>query len=648
MCAYCLDDGEMQFWQESDDKAELVHLIESNTCVAWNKGFEERLLAAVWKVKAKAWTDAMVSARYAGLPAGLKDCNKVPFFAGQSVTTKETLLINKFCKPGKNGTVRNRETDPEDWAFFCDYCRRDVLDTRLIFNWLSTRFPFPARVFNAWLLDQKINRRGMPIDLPMCYNADAEATRLQALAVEQLAALTGLANPNSVAQLLKWVAERGYVYNSLGKELVKKAIEELPDGECKQALELRLSGTKSSVKKFKKILEQISPDNRLRDQYAYYKAHTGRWAGRGAQLQNLKAARTKEEKALVASVVAALVEGREVANLDALTLAGRPLIKAPKGKKVVLADFKSVENRVLAWVAGCEAMMQVYREGKDPYIDFASRMENIPYDEVSAEMRQIAKPGTLGCGFGLGGGKLVRVAKCKACKESWNVGLDADTSECPKCKAVVVTNQVQKTGLWRYAEMMGVVIDQKEAAKQVEEFRMSFTEVCSFWYYLEEAFYACVMTKRNQTLTSSLGAKIVLRYQDPALRITLPSGRELHYLNPTAFETRDERGFKKQTIGFEGVRGHSWGTQYTYGGRLAENIVQAIAADLLVDALLKTEEDGKLELIGHCHDEIICLADTSDKTAAERLEGYMSTCEPWAVGLLMAADSYEGERYAKG
>lgn len=654
MCAYCVDDGPMQFWQEGEDNAELIQLIKANTCVAWNVSFERAVLARVWGVRAKTWIDAMVLSRYASLPAGLKECNKVPFFASQAVTTKETNLINTFCKPSKSGEVRNRLTDPEKWEQFCDYCRRDVFDTRLLYKWLRLHFDMPSRVYKVWQIDQEINKRGMPIDLPFVYNAKVEADRLQALALQQQKELTGLENPNSPAQLLKWLSERGYPYSSIGKELVKKAINELPDGECKAALQLRLAGAKSSIKKLAKILTTIGTGSRLRDQYAFYKAHTGRWAGRGAQLQNLKAPRTKEEKALVSSVVAALEAGREVPNLDALSLSLRPAIVAPRGKKVVLADFKSVENRGLAWMSGCETMMQVYMDGRDPYVDFASRMENIPYEEVTAEMRQTAKPGTLGCGFGLGGGTEVRWGKCSVfgtCKHMAQVKLDTPegTYDCPKCFArTFKVGPKVKTGLWRYAEMMGVELTQDQARKQVNEFRDAFMDVCNFWTALEDNFAACCIKRRDQYITSSLGPTLHIKYRDPALRIVLPSGRELVYVNPYASWGRNPQGYKVLTLGFDGVRGNSWGRHNTYGGRLCENVVQAIAADLLMDALDRVDADKSFEIVGHTHDEIITLADESDTGALARLEGHMSIVEPWAAGLIMAADGYEGRRYAKG
>lgn len=420
--------------------------------------------------------------------------------------------------------------------------------------------------------------------------------------------------------------------------------------EARKALQLRLAANKASLKKLPKILEQLSVDDRLRNQYSFYKAHTGRWAGKGAQLQNLKAARTKAEKAMVSTVVSLLEAGEPVPSLDALTLGIRPLVTAPKGKKIVLADFASVENRVLAWVSGCEAMMTVYREGKDPYIDFAARMEDVDYSEVTAEMRQQAKPGVLGAGFGLGGGQLVRKCVCAKGhkKVAWNVKHDILSSVCPECGTEVQAGLVQKTGLWRYAEMMGIDLSQEQAVAHVEAFRDTFMEVAQFWYYLEEAWASCCQKRRNQTIASSLGSKLVFTYKDPALRIVLPSGRELVYPNAYTRTERTAFGGKKLTLGYETSRGNSWGPHHTYGGKLCENIVQAVAADLTMDAMRRVEADGRLELVGHTHDELICLADEKDETALERLESYMSQTDDWAKGLPIGADGYEGRRYVKG
>lgn len=436
--------------------------------------------------------------------------------------------------------------------------------------------------------------------------------------------------------------------------------------EAKSALRMRLAGAKASIKKLPKILEQLSIDDRLRWCYAYYKAHTGRWAGKGPQLQNVKAPRTKEEKALVAKVVAQLEAAEPVETLDALSLALRPLMTAPKGKKIVLADFKSVENRVLAWESGCDTMMDVYKAGKDPYIDFASRMEDCDYSEVTAEMRQQAKPATLGAGFGLGGGQLVRRCKC-SCKHVWNVAGDfpSPLAVCPSCGKETAVGLPQKTGLWRYAEMMGIDLSQEDAQKQVNAFRDTFMEVAQFWYHLEDAYRGCCNTRRTQKISASSGCKLEFVWKDPALRIVLPSGRELVFPGAWAREDRTPYGGKRLHLGFESSRGNSWGPHSTYGGRVCENITQGIALDLLVDAMLRIESPPDsppsleeiaaailgvtpIEIVGHTHDELICLADENDTTALERLIGYMSMTEPWAVGLPMAADGCEGRRYGKG
>lgn len=421
--------------------------------------------------------------------------------------------------------------------------------------------------------------------------------------------------------------------------------------EARQALRLRLAANKASIKKLPKILEQVSDDGRLRHQYAFSKAHTRRWAGKGAQLQNLKAARTKEEKAMVSAVVSMLEQGRPVPDLDALSLALRPLLSASEGKKIVLSDFKSVENRVLAWASGCDAMMRVYAEGKDPYVDFASRMEGCDYSEVTAEMRQQAKAGTLGCGFGLGGGQLVRKCKC-SCKHQWNVRHDAPVVvQCPQCHKDVTPGMVQKTGLWRYAEMMGIDLSQADAMAQVETFRDTFMEVAQWWYHLENAWAACCNKRRPQVLASTIGGlpacKLVFEYKEPALRIVIPNGSYLVYPNAWAREERTPFGSKRLTLGFEAGRGHGWGIHHTYGGRICENVVQFIARELLVDSMFLVDEDPGLDLIGHTHDELITEADKKDATALDRLVGYMSRTPEWAPGLIMAADGHEGKRYEK-
>lgn len=232
MCAFAYDDGPVELWQEGDSGlAGLKRDFKSHIVVPWNTTFERTLTRAVWRLDGVEWRDAMVAALYAGFPAGLKDCVKLPFFKEDAESTKEALLINKFCKPQKDGSVRGRDTDPEDWALFCDYCKRDVQGTRLVWHWLEARIPAPPQIWQQWAIDQRINERGMPIDRLLTERAWAEAQRLMLREQVALQTLTGLDNPNSSAQLLPWLQGRGYPFASLGKELVKKALAEEPDME---------------------------------------------------------------------------------------------------------------------------------------------------------------------------------------------------------------------------------------------------------------------------------------------------------------------------------------------------------------------------------------------------------------------------------
>jgi DNA polymerase len=234
MCAFADRAGDVDIWEKADGQIRLEQLITKmrrRLLIPWNCAFERTLIAKVWHVLNLRWRDAMVDALYAGLPASLKGCDAVPFFKSESVATKETLLINKFCKPQRDGSIRNAKSDPEDWEKFKDYCKRDVADTRMKHQWFLEHFILPERTRRIWEIDQQINERGMPIDRPLTERAWIEAQRLQARENERLKTLTGLDNPNSNAQMLGWLTARGYPYPSLGKELVKKALNEEPDGE---------------------------------------------------------------------------------------------------------------------------------------------------------------------------------------------------------------------------------------------------------------------------------------------------------------------------------------------------------------------------------------------------------------------------------
>jgi DNA polymerase len=267
LAAYAFDDGPVKVWQESDGPlAELREGLkdERNTIVAWNVNYERTVLRGRGlSIRIDRWRDPMVEARYAGLPGRLKDVAKIPMVGvpAEEKTKSETLLINRFCMPNKEGRRVMPAEYPEDWAKFTEYCRKDVQTMRHVLNWLTPRFPFPASERELWILDQKINERGLPVDVEMAAHAEKQVQRLAAESGVQLKALTGLENPNSVQQLLPWLKENGYPYDSLGKEFLAQSLSDTTLTERgREVVLLRTGAAKASVKKFRTIVEMASPE----------------------------------------------------------------------------------------------------------------------------------------------------------------------------------------------------------------------------------------------------------------------------------------------------------------------------------------------------------------------------------------------------
>src|SRR5579859_2804108 len=342
---------------------------------------------------------------------------------------------------------------------------------------------------------------------------------------------------------------------------------------------------------------------RLRNQFVYYGAHTGRWSARGVQPHNLTRIETDKD------ALKALLDGRPVNSLAALSTCVRPCIRAPHGYKLVVADLSAIENRVLAWLSGCEAMLQVYADNLDPYKAFGVEFYGIDYAAITKAQRQVCKPAVLGCGYGLGGGQ----------------------------ERELQNGQKIKTGLWKYAESMGVSLSRSESHQMVNTFRMMYREVVDYWYCLEDAFYAAFKTKKRQ----QVGA-IYFTATTEAIKVELPSGRFLHYLNPGAW-----KGSEGLKLSFDGFRGAGWGRQSTWGGRITENIVQAVSRDVLAEGMKRAVRDGFTIPAGHVHDEVIAEELKSFPNAVERLEKALADPISWAPGLPLAAEGWSGEFYMK-
>ncbi len=464
--------------------------------------------------------------------------------------------------------------------------------------------------------------------------------------------ITGVANPGSTDQMLAWVSKRGYPFTSLRKEPVRAALDDSEvklTPECREALSILRYAKKTSYTKLEALTTALSEDSRLRDQFLFYgSARAGRWTGRNVQLQNMarpiknierKGGLEKAIKLIFAEDYESIKkEFPDDPAIDVMTSCIRSAFVSAPGMRLDVSDLGAIENRVLGWIADEQAILDVFREGKDPYLDFAGFWFNIPYASMKAAYdaddpdakfkRQISKPAVLGCGYRQSGG-------------GWGTNKKGDRV---------------KTGLWKYAEDMFCPMTQDQAHEAVRIFRTRYKKVVNLWYDVERAVARCIKTGTTEWLGPTKYVWCDRRKRkngEYVLRIHLPSGRCLHYLN-AHMEEREQKGrdgttYIKDTIVYEGIDQvlKIWTVITTHGGKLVENIVQAIARDILVHGALLADEIG-LRIVAHVHDELVCEnPDISDGLGVEDLVWCMSQVPEWAPGLPLEAKGWSGKFYKK-
>lgn len=678
MAAYAFGEGKVKLWQphlEPEMPADLrAALLDPFTpAVAWNATFERAICKYVLGIDKpiQEWVDPSIQARYLSIPGSLEDAGKILGLKEDQAKDKDgKRLISLFCEPtcsggeeGLFGTTqagfRDWATDPVDWDLFLSYCKRDVEAERTIAKKMA-RFPLPQSEIEMWWLDQKINEAGLVVDGEVVAGANDIVLRATAHLSKKLKELTGLSNPNSTDQMLEWLKERGYPFGSLGKPFVVRALNgegELTD-EAKEAIAIREQTSKSSVRKYTSIGDTVSADGRLRHQFAFMGAsRTSRWASRGINLQNLPRPIKIVEKKMTRALD--LLRKKDLENiekefknpLDVVTSTLRCAFHAPKGKKLIVCDLNAIENRVIGYVARCPAILDVFHQGRCPYLDFAVEMYGRPYEELHHEWKVLkitttrnnAKPATLACGFRLSAGK-----------------------ECVNDKG-----DAYLSGLRGYADNMGVKMTEEEAERAVQLFRKRYPEVVQLWKDTEKAAIAAVENPGHwfgagNPVNDTDRQRYLAKGRDPdlepilsfkctgksLLEMKLPSGRSLHYIHPvvTSEEKEGSNGpYIAKHVSYEGreQKSKAWSRVDTHGGKWVENGVQAIARDVLCHGLKKADEKG-FEIILHVHDEIGVLQDTDSSLGLKQLEECMSTPPEWAKGQLpLGAEGYEDVVYRK-
>jgi len=638
LLAYALNKDEPSLWQPHLEPfpANLSELLDDPFVkkIAWNASFERHIFKFVLgrDIPINEWVDPMIYARHCSIPGSLAEASEV---LGLDVNTAKIKdgeqLIGVFCEPicaareetlfgAESAIFRDWETDPEDWEKFCQYCRQDVIAERAILRKLITKFPLPEIEMRGWYLDQKINERGIPTDPVLIQNALHIAEQTKYSLELRMKRITGLDNPNSRDQLLAWAKKEHYPYNSLGKVWVQSAISgnQISDN-CREVFLMRQQASKTSWAKFEAIQNIVSSDGRLRNQFSYLgSSRAGRWAGKDAQVHNLSKP-TKEVESKLERAVDLVRAGKydiikqEFSNeMDVVSGVVRAAFRAPDGQMFDVADLSAIENRCVGWETNCAAILDVFRQGKDPYKDFATKMYKIPYDEVTKDQRNKAKAPTLGGAYRLSGGE----------------------------EGVDKWNNPIKTGLWGYAANMHIELTREESHEAVQIFREAYPQVVHAWYDLENAVTDIICGGHPSQV-----CKVHFEMVDGVLVARLPSGRCLHYIGPR-IESMEFFGKMKPTITYMGQDNQTkqWIRISTHGGKLLENITQAIARDVLLHGLLLADDAG-LETVLHCHDEIAIIRGTESRL--EELIRCMSTVPKWAPGLILGAAGFSSQYYRK-
>lgn len=515
-----------------------------------------------------------------------------------SLMSEGKSLIKYFSVPysleGDVPLFHSPDDAPDKWAVFKTYNKRDV-ETEMGIEAKISRFPVPDFVWEEYILDQEINDRGIRIDRPFVQNAIRIGDTAKECLTAKLRELTGLENPNSVQQMKGWLAKHGLKIESLDKKEVQELLGTVSP-QLREVLLLRQQTSKSSVKKYTAMQTAVCSDGRARGMFQFYGANrTGREAGRIIQLQNLPQNHIPDLEDARNFVVSGDMDALELLYEDipdTLSQLIRTAFVPKNGYKFIVADFSAIEARVIAWLAGETWRMEAFANGEDIYCASASRIFGVPVVKhgENGHLRQKGKVAELACGYG------GSVGAMKA--------------------------------------MGGAEMSDAELKQIVTDWRTASPHIVQLWWDVENA---AVKAVRGRTIAETHGIRF--SYEAGFLFIELPSGRRLAYVKPRIEENR----FGSDSITYFGVgASKKWQRLETYSGKLVENIVQAIARDLLFYSMRTLSQ---YFIVGHIHDEMII--ECSEGVSLEVICEQMARTPAWAEGLILCADGYECDFYFK-
>lgn len=637
--AYKVDDADVDLTSDEDEMRELLGSWRGRPMRAWNANFERTVIRHTLGIdpgSIERWSDPMAHARLLGLPGALGNCAQVvglPQDKQKDAAGKR--LIRELCVP-QTREVKNRE---EKLQQLYAYCKQDVLVESTLAKMFGDMLASEAAI---WRLDNKINERGLPVDLVAVAHLvelrDDEWTEIDA----NLDALTGVENAKNPGRFASWLKARGYPVPNLRNDTLTRLREAVrrdsamfkgwtADSDALLAMELYSDRSRTPAKKLE-AFARLANDGRIKDSHSYHAASTGRWSSHGVQLQNLpRPSRDIPDPDSLGDELVTLdrkaLEARaNVSVTEAVCSSLRSMICAPPGKRLIVADFSAIEARVTAYLAGEQHLLDTFASDGKVYEAQAATMFNVPRDRVSGQQRLLGKVAVLALGFAGGVGAFRSMG--------------------------------QVYGLpW---------MEDAEAQSYVDAYRAANPAIRRMWYAVEEAALNAVGDDLPGLLrgaylqgpehcvagpqgSSLVGFHVARRGNLAVLRMRLPSGRHLHYWSPKLTEGK----FGGMQLAFTGVdtKTRRWGPTSAWRGLLVENVVQATARDLLANAMLNLDAAG-YAIVGHVHDEVIIEApgEPGSGEAGQTLDDVvdiMTRTPPWLPGIPLGAEGQETRRFGK-
>lgn len=619
--AYSIDGAEPEIVDLAEGEKipeAIVHAMADPAVIkhAFNAAFEIACLSRFYHIIPAQWQCTMVHTYYLRFTGGLDAVGKALGFKEDRAKDRSgKALIRYFCSPcpptkSNSGRTRNLPYhDPEKWANFKEYCKQDVVAETAILERLSP-WPMPDHEWDLWHLDQEINRRGVRIDTALVDGAIAFDEISQEYLISRAKEITGLSNPNSVTQLKGWIEEEtGEEIKNLNKEAVKTLIKECSCEKIKEVLAIRQQLGKSSVSKYTAMANAVCADERVRGLLQFYGAGTGRWAGRLVQVQNLP--RNSMDLGML-DLARILVKERKFEALevvfgnvqDTLSQLIRTAFIPAEGHYFAISDFSAIEARVIAWLAKESWRQEVFATTGKIYEASAAQMFGVPVETIAPgkenyHLRQKGKVAELALGYQGSTGALIQMGALK----------------------------------------MG--IPEEELPTIVQLWRDRSPRIRDLWYALESAALEAVSSGQPQ-VDHGLTFRLERSRQDSYLTIELPSGRKLFYRSPIlgenqwgspqiSFLVNDRMGSRKEP---------------TYGGKLTENVVQAIARDCLAVSLLRLKRAG-FRTVMHIHDEVVLEVPDENPDALKTACDIMAQPIDWAPGLILKGAGFTAQYYMK-